>query len=290
MALSGSATAGSGRAGSWWHPRALSSWAYVIGENYPLTIPPLVGGKPTKVQAVDSDLGDQSGLAPDGAPRPSRQIEASVRAIHAMAAHAICYLDAGTTESWRSDRHEFDPAEIGRRLPGWAGERFIDVADWSKRVPRRYESLEKIMTYRVALCRREGFDAVEADNVNAYTYGNLGGFRLTMREEEVYLGRLISLAHAHGLAFFLKNEINRDSLLNKLAPRVDGEIDEQCWQYHECGSLRIFVHEHKPVLNVEYEDVSARRLCPLARAFPMATIRAGLDLRGRISFGCWKRH
>lgn len=273
----------------WWHPGVVRSWAYVIGENYPLTIPPLVAGKKTPVQVVDSDLGDESGLDPRGAPLPSRKIEASVRAIHAMSARAICYVDAGTTESWRSDSREFAPSEIGRALPGWPGERFIDVSDWSKRVRRPYETLEKLMTNRIALCEKEGFDGIEADNINAYTYGNLGGFRISMRQEETFIKRLVTVAHAHGLAFFLKNEINGDRLLRDLAPRVDGEIDEQCWQYHECGALRIFVRRHKPVLNVEYQHVSAARLCPAARAFPMATIRAGLELRGQISFGCWEK-
>ena len=271
----------------WWQPRPLSSWAYVIGENYPLTIPPLVGGHRTKVQVVDADLGDESGLEPSGRPKVDPTIVASVRRIHAMGAHAICYLDAGSAESWRSDYRKFDPAEMGGPLSGWPDERFIDVADWSKPVPKRYETLRTIMSYRIGLCRREGFDAIEADNVNTYTNGDLGGFRLSMAEERTYVERLILLAHHDHLAFFLKNEINGDGLLKELAPKVDGEIDEQCWQYSECAALRIFVGERKPILNIEYEKIPRDKLCPRARAFPMATIRAGLDLAGKITYGCW---
>jgi hypothetical protein len=196
---------------NWWHPGPLRSWAYVIGENYPLLIPPVVGGTQTKVQVVDADLGDQGGLGPSGAPLPDPTIESSVRAIHAMGAHAICYVDAGTAENWRSDYAKFAPSELGRPLPGWQGERFIDVSDWSTPVPARYDTIKTIMTNRVALCKKEGFDAVEADNVDTYAYGNLGGFRLSMAQEIVYVEHLVSVAHAHGLAFFLKNEINRDS-------------------------------------------------------------------------------
>jgi len=271
---------------TWWHPGPLQSWAYVIGENYPLAVPPIVAGRKTKVQAVDADLGDQDGLTPSGAPVPEPVIEASVRAVHAMGAHAICYIDAGTAENWRSDYTKFDPGELGGPLPGWQGERFIDIADWSTPVRAPHETLETIMANRVALCKEEGFDAIEADNVDAYTYRNLGGFRLSMQEEAAYVERLVTLAHAHGLAFFLKNEINGDGLLGMLAPHVDGEIDEQCWQYNECRALRVFVQERKPILEVEYQDISSKVLCPKARAFPMATIRAGLNLSGPITYAC----
>jgi hypothetical protein len=270
-----------------WHPGPVRSWAYVIGESYPLTIPPLVAGKAKKVQVVDADLGDQSGLRANGVPRPSAAIEHSVKAIHAMGAHAVCYVDAGTTENWRSDRGKFDPSEVGRPLPGWQGERFVDVAKWSAAVPQPYEKLSRILSNRISLCKKEGFDAIEADNLDAYTYGNLGGFKISMRQEESFIEHLVTVAHRDGLAFFLKNEINGDSLLRTVAPHVDGEIDEQCWQYAECSVLKIFVTEHKPILNVEYRHVAATKLCPKARAFPMATIEAPLDLSGRIIFACF---
>lgn len=272
---------------TWWRPGPLRSWAYVIGENYPLTIPPVVDGRQQPVQAVDADLGDESGLSRAGAPRPAKAIEASVERIHAMGGHAICYVDAGSAESWRSDYKKFDPSELGRPLPDWPGERFVNVTDWSKPVPRRYETIKRIMSLRIALCKKEGFDAIEADNVDAYTDGNLGGFRLSKASEERFVERLIALAHRDGLAFFLKNEINGDGILRALAPRVQGEVDEQCWQYRDCSALRIFLSEHKPILNVEYEKRPAARLCPPASAFPMATIRAGLDLSGRVIYGCW---
>jgi hypothetical protein len=248
----------------------------------------LVAGKRTAVQAVDSDLGDQDGLTPGGAPVASSSIESSVAAVHAMGGKAICYVDAGTAENWRSDYEKFDPSELGGEVPGWPGEEFVDVADWSRRVPSPYETLRTIMTDRIALCAEEGFDAVEADNVDAYSDGDIGDFRLTMPEEETYIDDLVAVAHSDGLAFFLKNELNGDSLLDTEAPLVDGEIDEQCWQYRECSALEIFVKERKPILNVEYQDVPEATLCPKALAFPMATIRAGLDLTGPVNYGCWQ--
>ena len=271
-------------AASWWQPGPLTSWAYVIGENYPLAVPTNIGN----VQVYDADLGDQSGLSANGAPLANPTIEASVAAIHASGAHAICYVDAGTAENWRSDYPKFDPSELGGPMPGWPGEQFINVADWSAPVPAPYETLQTIMANRIALCKQEGFDAIEADNVDAYTSGSLGNFTLTMAQEETYIDELISMAHSDGLAYFLKNEINGDSLLTTEAPLVDGEINEQCWQYKECSALSIFAKEGKPILNVEYQSFPASTLCPEALAFPMATIQTGINLNGKINYGCWQ--
>jgi hypothetical protein len=109
-----------------------------------------------------------------------------------------------------------------------------------------------------------------------------------MAQEETYIDELVAIAHSDGLAFFLKNEVNGDSLITTEAPLVDGEIDEQCWQYSECSPLDVFVQEGKPVLNIEYQDFAESTLCSEANAFPMATIQAGVDLTGPLNYGCWQ--
>jgi hypothetical protein len=240
------------------------------------------------VQVYDADLGDQAGLTASGVPQADAAIESSVAAIHATGAHAICYVDAGTAENWRSDYSEFAPSVLGGNMPDWPGEKFINVTDWTGPAGPDGETLAQNMTDRVTLCQEEGFDAVEMDNVDAYTDGDLGGFTLTMAQEETYLDNLISVVHTAGMAFFLKNEANGDTLLATMAPKVDGEIVEQCWQYDECSQLSPFVQEGKPVLNVEYQSVAESTLCPEALAFPMATIQTGLDLNGDITYGCWQ--
>ena len=273
-----------GAATGWWQPGPIASWAYVIGESYPLQVPTNIGN----VQVYDADLGDQDGLTGAGIPVADTAIESSVAAIHSAGAHAICYLDAGTAESWRSDYSEFAPSVLGANMPDWPGEKFINVTDWTGPAGPGGETLAQIMTDRVTLCQEEGFDAVEMDNVDVYTDGNLGGFTLTTAQEETYLNNLIVVVHGAGMAFFLKNEVNGDSLVNTMAPRVDGEIVEQCWQYAECSQLEAFVQEGKPVLNVEYQGFAQAALCPEALAFPMATIQTGLDLNGNIAYGCWQ--
>ncbi|HUB71345.1 MAG TPA: endo alpha-1,4 polygalactosaminidase [Acidimicrobiales bacterium] len=273
---------------SWWQPGPLQSWAYVIGESFPLTIPPVVDGTPTDVQAVDADLGDEDGLTSTGVPMADASIESSTAAIHAMGGHAICYVDVGGAENYRSDFSEFDPSELGSPEQGWPDEQWINVTDWSTPVPSPYETIQQIMTNRLALCKEEGFDAIEPDNDDAYSNDPLGGFSLTMAQDETYLEELASIAHSDGLAIFLKNGINGDSFVSDMEPYVDGAINEQCWQYSECSSLEPFVTAGKPILNVEYQSFPESALCPEALAFPMASVQAGVDLTGPINYGCWQ--
>ncbi len=277
----------SANAAAWWQPGQITAWAYMIGYNQPITVPSFISS-PTGVHpntAVDVDLGDDAGLASNGMPTVDPNVVQSVSNIHAAGAHAICYVDVGTAENWRSDYSLFDPSEIGSAVPGWSGEYFINVNDWSTPVPAPYETIQQIMTNRFELCQEEGFDGIEADNVDTYTDGNLGGFTISQSQEETYVNNLISLAHSDGLAYFLKNEINGDSFISDEAAKVDGEIVEQCWQYGECSALDIFVQEGKPILNVEYDSPSESTLCPEANAFPMASNSENVDVT-EINYSC----
>ncbi len=196
------------------------------------------------------------------------------------AAHAICYVDVGTAENWRSDYSEFAPSALGGNMPDWPGEKFINVNNWAGPAGPDGETLAQIMTNRVALCREEGFDAVEMDNVDDYTDGDLGGFTLTTAQEQTYLGNLISVVHNAGMAFFLKNEVNGDSLIATMAPKFDGEIVEQCWQYNECSQLNPFVHPHARL--VGSPTLARPRLlsCPLtARGAPTTWSEGKIKMR-----------
>ncbi len=105
-------------AASWWQPGQITSWAYIIGEVAPLSIPPVVGGVPTDVQVVDADLGDTGGLTSGGAPVVDAAIEASIAAVHAYGGKALCYMEVGSAENYRSDYSEFAPQDSGRHDVG----------------------------------------------------------------------------------------------------------------------------------------------------------------------------
>ena len=178
---------------------------------------------------------------------------AAVEAIHDRAGYAICYVSAGSWEKWRPDAGAF-PAKIRGKKNGWPGERWLDISD--------IETLAPIMSERVTRCVEAGFDAVEWDNVDGYR--NDTGFDLQGSDQLEYNVFLANLAHEHGLAVGLKNDLGQ---IEKLVAYFDFAMNEQCSQYNECDRLRPFLDVGKPVFQVEYEK-KPRGFCP-------AAIRAG---------------
>jgi hypothetical protein len=71
----------------------------------------------------------------------------------------------------------------------------------------RLDVLGPIMRRRLDLCRRKGFDAVEADNVDAYR--NRSGFPLRGADKLRCNRFLASAAHARGLSIGLKNDLGQ---------------------------------------------------------------------------------
>ncbi|MGZ6696967.1 MAG: endo alpha-1,4 polygalactosaminidase, partial [Solirubrobacteraceae bacterium] len=50
-----------------------------------------------------------------------------VAALHARGRHVACYLDAGTLEPGRPDSGDYPAAVVGKELPDWPGEHWLDV-------------------------------------------------------------------------------------------------------------------------------------------------------------------
>lgn len=191
---------------------------------------------------------------------------ATVRRIHRRGARAVCYFSAGSYENWRSDRGRFPERVLGEPLEGWRGERWLDV--------RRRDVLLPIMRMRMRMCARKGFDAVDPDNVDGYQ--NRTGFPLSGGAQLRYNRALAREAHALGLAIGLKNDLGQ---VRKLAGVYDFAVNEQCFQYRECGRLKPFIRAGKAVFNVEY-----RRLrCDRSHSLGFSSIRKRRSLRS------WRR-
>jgi hypothetical protein len=190
-----------------------------------------------------------------------------VRALHREGRHVVCYLDAGTWERWRPDASTF-PSKVLGRPNGWPGERWLDV--------RRLHVLAPIMQARIALCARRGFDGVEFDNVDGYA--NHTGFPLTAQDQLRSDTWLANQAHRKGLSVALKNDLGQ---VRALLPYFDWALDEQCFQYHECGKLKPFTSAGKAVMEVEYRLRTAK-FCPKAN-------RLGFNaLAKHLALGPWR--
>ena len=225
-----------------------SGWVPKVGETWQYQ---LQGTINTSVKAAVFDI--------DGFDTPS----SVVATLHGRRAHVVCYVSAGAWENWRPDAHKFPSSVLGRNN-GWPGEKWLDI--------RQIAILRPIMDARFAMCKAKGFDAVEPDNVDGYT--NSTGFPLTAAHQSTYNKMLAGLAHARGLKVGLKNDLDQ---VGSLVSSFDFAVNEQCFQYSECGTLAPFIAAGKPVFNVEYKGAPGS-FCPKAAALKFSSIFKHMDL------------
>lgn len=235
--------------GAWVRPPAASSWQWQ-----------LLGTVNTgyDVDLYDVDLFD----SPD----------ALLDTLHDDGRLVICYFSAGSVEDWREDAGDFPAAAIGRKLRGWAGERWLDV---------RHPGVLAVMEARLDLAAARGCDLVEPDNVDGYSNGS--GFDLSRDDQLVFNRLLADAAHARDLGVLLKNGAE---IAGDLEPWFDGAVVEECAEFDECDAWDGMVAADKPVLQAEYTDrdteAAARELgaqvCPDAVAAGRQALVLPLDL------------
>ena len=194
----------------------------------------------------------------------------TVARIHAQGARAVCYFSAGTRERGRPD--PFPASVAGKALEDYPDERWLDV--------RALDVLAPIVQRRLELCARKGFDAAEADNVDAYA--NDSGFPLRAADQLRFNRFLARAAHARGLSIGLKNDLDQ---VKALEPAFDWALNEQCFQYEECDRLRPFTAAGKAVFVAEYE-LAPSAFCARARAAGLMAMRKRLDLDA-VREPCW---
>ncbi|MFF1837943.1 endo alpha-1,4 polygalactosaminidase [Streptomyces sp. NPDC058231] len=192
----------------------------------------------------------------------------AVADLHRRGRKVICYVSTGAWEDFRPDAEKF-PASVRGRGNGWPGEHWLDI--------RRTELLEPLMESRIEMCANKGFDAVEPDNMDGYR--NRTGFPLTAADQLRYNRLIARLAHRHGLAVGLKNDLDQ---IPQLEPDFDFAVNEQCAQFGECGDLAPFTEAGKAVFHVEYE-VPAARFCPQSKRLRLSSLLKKYDL------GSWRR-
>jgi len=193
--------------------------------------------------------------------------KSDVRALHRHRRRAICYLDAGSWESFRPDKGQFPASVIGKRYEGFPDERWLDVS--------RFELFAKPLKARIAICARKRFDAVEPDNVAGWE--NDTGFQISRGDQLRFNRWIADQVHARGMAVALKNDPKQ---VKELAGLFDFAIVEECFQYDECGYYKPFINRGKAVFEAEYE-LRPDEFCPAAAALGFSAIRKSYDLFAR---------
>lgn len=193
----------------------------------------------------------------------------TITKLHQQGRRAICYIDAGSYENWRSDAGTFPSKVLGSAMDGWPGERWLDV--------RQLDALKPIMEKRFQMCKDKGFDAIEADNVDGYS--NKTGFPITSTQQIAYNRMLAALAHQRGLSIGLKNT---PDLVGSLVNDFDFAVVEQCYEYGECTAFTPFIRQNKAVLHVEY-NVPVTKFCATTKGLGFSSMLKKLDL------GAWRQ-
>lgn len=165
---------------------------------------------------------------------------------------AICYIETGSWESYRSDAGSYPESVKGNTLNGYPDERYVDI--------RQISVLRPIIDARLDRAVAKGCDGIEPDLDDTYLEGSATGFPLTFNNQMAFNTAIAADAHARGLLIGLKNGADA-AFVPAMQPYVDFALNEQCNQYSECGPYTSFISAGKPVFQVEY-SLSVSRFCP----------------------------
>lgn len=224
-----------------WRPALETSWQWQLTGNIDTSL---------DVQMYDLDLFQTSA--------------ATVANLHARGKKVVCYVSVGTFEPFRPDASAFPNSVKGRPLEDFPDERWLDI--------RQIEILRPILEARFDQCRAKGFDGVEPDNVDGFQ--NNSGFPLSGADQIRFNRFIAGIAHERGLSVGLKNDLDQTL---ELVGDFDWALNEQCFQYNECNSLRPFIQAGKAVFHVEYERTTAQ-FCAQTNALNFNSLRKNYDL------------
>ena len=208
-----------------------------------------------------SSLADEVRLPPPGAqydsqlggayaPPPGTLVVSRDReAAPAPGLYNICYVNAFQTQPqdadwWRANHTDLLLTRDGQPVedPNWPGEYLLDTTSAEKRA-----ALLDIVGGWIEQCAHDGYDAIEADNLDTYSRSN-GAIRVA--DNLAFAADFVSVAHGLGLAAAQKNAIDLAGRGREAG--FDFAITESCQVYAECGGYQAVFGPL--VFDIEYTD------------------------------------
>lgn len=200
---------------------------------------------PPANQRIDYQLG--------GAYTPASGVEIVVRdrlAPPAAGKYNICYVNAFQTQppdaGWWLKTH---PNLLARKNgayivdPDWPDEYLFDTSTASKR-----DALLAIVGPWIDSCARDGFNAIEPDNLDSWTRSQSV---LTKAGNVAFATQLVERAHALGLAIAQKNASDI-AKIGHAKIGFDFAVAEECQVWSECDD---YITVYGPrVYEIEYAD------------------------------------
>jgi hypothetical protein len=160
----------------------------------------------------------------------------------------ICYVNGFQTQpdasaDWLADHPELLVHVDGEPLadPGWPDEYLLDASNDAKRT-----EIAGIVGPWIEGCARDGYDAVEIDNLDSFTR-SAGAFGL--EAATALASEYVRLAHDAGLAIGQKNAAEHAERMHSAG--FDFAVTESCMVYDECAA---YTDIYDVVLDVEYTD------------------------------------
>ncbi len=205
-----------------------------------------------------------------------------VRQLHNAGKKAIAYISVGTWEDWRDDAGDFPNSVKGNNMDDWDGEKFLDI--------RQIDVLRPIMHERFRKAKEMGYDAIEADNIDLYTYTRSQlGFSISTQDVIEYCQMLSEEAHGLGLSIGQKNAAE---LSNRLEEYFDWALLEDVFYEAsqndaELDDSSIYIRHNKAVFATEYSDNMTQsqftnNVCPEAHRVHFTAIYKDRDLHAPI--------
>ncbi|WP_236897928.1 endo alpha-1,4 polygalactosaminidase [Devosia sp. SL43] len=193
----------------------------------------------------------------------------------AQGLYNICYVNAFQTQpqetAWWLANHPdllLHNNEALAEDPNWPGEILLDTSSEAKRA-----GLLAVVGGWIDQCAADGYDAIEADNLDTYSRSNGA---LSMEDNLAFASALIERAHRLGLAFGQKNGAELEDRGRAIG--FDFAIVEGCQVYDECSDyIAVFGAN---VLEIEYTDTGAAyfdRACA-AQGHQISVIRRDRNL------------
>ncbi len=165
--------------------------------------------------------------------------------------YSICYINGFQTQP---GEQELWPADTLLTIDGelvfdsdWPDEVLLDTSTNAKR-----EAVLGIVGPWIEGCARDGFDAVEFDNLDSFTRSH--GV-LTIDDNVALASAFADVAHGVGLAVGQKNAAEYSARLKQDAG-FDFAVAEECAAYEECGAYTIVYGD--AVIDIEYTDALPR--------------------------------
>ena len=204
---------------------------------------------------------------------------ADVAALHALGLKAICYIEVGALENYRSDASQFPSAVQGQAVSGYPSEHYLDITS---------PTVVSLIEARIDMCAQKGFDGIEPDIDDSYTDST--GFNITEAANVTYLATLSDHAHGLGLAWGLKNGGDGGTptqFVTDMIPHVDFAVVEEPFFLDTVGFFFPALHDAGiAVFVAEYtnDTSSASSFCPqaIADGTNAALFDVGLDASTRV--------